>query len=489
MSEFLQANIVTLICFDEERAPIIRGAAETELFEGPYRRIATAAYSYIDKYKKAPKEHIADLMEKELSKKDRKSKHLGDLLKHLHRNAQKVNPEYVMHQLEVWIRHQEYFKATQDAGDILVQRGETEEAVEQIESIFTKAVQRRMKIFDPGTMFGSVSGVMRFLDRAEEDVIITGIPELDRHKLGPVKKALHLFIGLPKRGKSWWLVNLGKNALKTGRRVCHITLENSEELTLERYCQAFFAVAKRKPTEDEAGYFKTRFVLDEDKWLSKIAQRKFKPKRLMSNSDISAYLESRLKRRTHRWNRLIVKEFPTGSLSLRNLETYLDSLRLQFAFEPDLLIIDYPQLMRFDPKNYRLELGKLIQGLRGIAVERNLAVAVVGQSNRGGFKKSETKVMYVDLDDIGEDFSQAATADTVITYNQTDIEKDLGLARLWVAAARSEEDRFGILITQHYATGQFCRSSIRAPKLKRYSQMIAKHAGDSDDEEDEEDDE
>jgi hypothetical protein len=54
-----------------------------------------------------------------------------------------------------------------------------------------------------------------------------------------------------------------------------------------------------------------------------------------------------------------------------------------------------------------------------------------------------------------------ATADTVLTYSQTDAERKQGLARLFVAAARTEEDRFEILLSQNYEIGQYALSSIR----------------------------
>jgi hypothetical protein len=53
------------------------------------------------------------------------------------------------------------------------------------------------------------------------------------------------------------------------------------------------------------------------------------------------------------------------------------------------------------------------------------------------------------------------TSDIIITYSQTAAEKNLGLARLFVDKARHERDKFGILITQSYRTGQFVLESTR----------------------------
>ena len=53
------------------------------------------------------------------------------------------------------------------------------------------------------------------------------------------------------------------------------------------------------------------------------------------------------------------------------------------------------------------------------------------------------------------------TADFFVTYSQTAAEKRLGLARLYVAMARSEQDGFGVLVSQSYKTGQFVLESTR----------------------------
>ena len=72
---------------------------------------------------------------------------------------------------------------------------------------------------------------------------------------------------------------------------------------------------------------------------------------------------------------------------------------------------------------------------------------------------------------IAEDLSKSACSDVVITYNQTDAEKQLGLARLYVAKARMEEDRFIILVSQNYALGQFCLGSTRM-RAKQYDDLL-----------------
>ena len=109
-----------------------------------------------------------------------------------------------------------------------------------------------------------------------------------------------------------------------------------------------------------------------------------------------------------------------------------------------------PDLMKLDKDNYRLALDETLKELRGIAVARNIALAAVSQSNRSGAKSKQ-----VGVENVAEAWSKIAHSDVVITYTQTAQEHKLGLARLYVAAGRNDEDKFVVVISQSYSTGQF----------------------------------
>jgi predicted PP-loop superfamily ATPase len=151
---------------------------------------------------------------------------------------------------------------------------------------------------------------------------------------------------------------------------------------------------------------------------------------------------------------LMIKQFPTGSLSVAAYKAYLDGLERFHKFIPDVVILDYPDLFEMDSKNIRTETGRVYRELRGIAVARNHALVVASQGNRD----SATSKL-VTGEQASEDYSKIATADNVITYSQTMEEKALGLARLFVSQGRNDEDKFISLISQSYGTGQFCLNS------------------------------
>ena len=157
-------------------------------------------------------------------------------------------------------------------------------------------------------------------------------------------------------------------------------------------------------------------------------------------------------------DRLKIKAFPTGSLTVSALKAYLDALERTQKFIPDCIIMDYPDLMKIASRDYRLELGNIYKDLRGLAVERNCAMVTATQANREGADSKLVTDVHV-----AEDWSKIAISDCVFTYSQTLDERRLGLARLFVSNARNEEDKFGVLLSQQYNTGQFVIDSARMP--------------------------
>ena len=470
LSSVLQENLLTLLCFDDKHAIIIRGLVEADLFEGYYQEVARTVYTFIDSQKEAPKEHLPDLFDRIIEGKDRKATTFKNILHQLHQTKDGINTDFVMCRLAEFVRIQQLKGAMVQAIDIFQSGKVGEDEMSRIESIFSQAMKRRLEVFDPGVMLGDKQRALDFLNKDEGEVFRTGVKELDRCMLGPLRKGLHLFIGLPKKGKTWWCVNLGKNAFLEGKRVCHITLEMSEEKMARRYYQALFAMCRRRPTSELEALYQTRFDLDELGRLIGFEREELKPKLSLDDPEVRRKLEQKIDHLGLRLNRIIIKGFPTSQLTVPALEAYLDGLELQRGFTPDLLIVDYPMLMKYNHQYQRLMIGQIIKELRGIGVERNLAVAIVSQSSKRGAESSKVMDKH-----IAEDWSQIATADVVLTYSQTEAEKRLGLARLFVADARDEEDQFTVLISQSYSTGQFCRASMRMTQA--YWSVLDRYGG------------
>ena len=64
--------------------------------------------------------------------------------------------------------------------------------------------------------------------------------------------------------------------------------------------------------------------------------------------------------------RLLIKEFPSGTLTIPHLCAFFDELALQHSFKLSLVILDYPKLMKLDSQNIRIDLGQTLVMLRGL---------------------------------------------------------------------------------------------------------------------------
>ena len=141
-----------------------------------------------------------------------------------------------------------------------------------------------------------------------------------------------------------------------------------------------------------------------------------------------------------------------------------------------------PQLMKLDRRREKHEaLADLTVDLRGLAVERNMAMVIPQQGTRGA--ESAEKVRG---DQGSGSIEMLGVTDNAITYSQTEAEEEHGLARLYTQKVRNDAARATVCITQHYASGQFCMDSYTMNKslqkqVKEYMGVKPNSAEDDDD--------
>jgi replicative DNA helicase len=438
----LQENLIILLVWDDQRAPIIRSLVEVNLYGGHYRFIAARIYDYIDKFRKAPKDHISDILSDKLEAENKREAELYiETVQAIVDGKEGYNGEYIMSSLEIYIKRQSLRAIAVDFHKALIK--DTDESLEEAQALMAKANRQTLSVFDPGIRLSDKSA-LNFLDW-QAGSFPTGIPELDKRGFGPVRKELWQFIANAKAGKSFMLVQLGKMAALHKFKVCHISLEMSRERCAQRYYQALFGVSKRQQT-----FTNTKFKRDKLNRITGYEDVRVTPQLSFDDPRIAEKLEAKIDQWAPRiLENVIIRDFPTGMLTIRQLEAYLDNLEQTERFIPDLLLVDYPDLMKLDKTNYRLSIDETYKDLRGLCVARNIAGAVVSQSHRAGAKAKQ-----LGAENIAEAYSKIAHCDTNITYSATPHEKKLGLARLHVAAGRNDES-ITVVISQQYGFGAF----------------------------------
>lgn len=444
-SKSIQENLLVLLCFDESNGKVVKGLISPNLFDAYYREVAIRASRYIEQYKSVPGDHIADLFEDIIDGEDKKlGKIYSTILTNLYENKDRVDPRFTLDKARVFISTQNLKAGILEAADIINQ--DTEDSVDKAKSCLLKRLNISDDTFVPGTFLSDENTALDFLSE-DVDVLPTGIKELDARGIGPVRGGLYVYVGVYGSGKSHHLIHLGKVAMVHRYKVLYISLEMKEKKVSARWHQSLFSIPTRELTSkvyrfdtDKEGQYQG--ISDVDQIRSGV--------RLIDTMNTTKYLRKKRKQHSRLLKNVLIKQFPTSTLTIPQLKGYMDHLENSYGFFPDLLIIDYADIMHVNPANYRTDLGRIYQELRGIAVEKNIAVVTASQANREALSRKT-----VTGKNIAEDFSKLATADVVLIYSQNEVESKYGLARLFVDKVRDEESKQTILLSQDYSRCQY----------------------------------
>jgi len=255
--------------------------------------------------------------------------------------------------------------------------------------------------------FTSMADGSFFRGQDQKDTRIhTLLGELDKYMGGGIDYGeLGIILGSSKRGKSMFLVNMGKAAIIGGKKVVHYTFELSLKKTAKRYDSTFSGIEYKKMENDPVD------IRD----------------RVMNIMNELVVNEA-----------LVIKSYPTRSCTVDMIASHLDRLQAK-GFYPDMLVVDYADIMRANRhiNDSLKEEASIYEDLRGLAMSRNVAIWTAAQAGRQAFGKT-----MVEMEDTGGTISKIQIADFIITLCQSKDEKALTppVMRLFVAGARDVED-------------------------------------------------
>ena len=444
----VQESVITLLLFDQHYGAQAAAVLKPAHFDLSYRELATAVLDFRREYKKPPGEaHLDDIFDHVLGDtKHPQYKLYKNILRSVVEQAPHLNAEYLSKRVNDFARKQSLKAATIKAGERITEGGAN--VVPDLEKIFYDALRVKNADLQIGTFLGDRRNISRVINRKPVDFLLD-IKELDQRGFGLTRGEIMLFQGVTGKGKTWFLTHAGKAALMQHAKVAHVTLEMPEDQITERYLRTLFALGRRKEQ-----FTRIRFERDELGKLTNFREIAGETKRFLHDPKIRPHLDLKYDQFGDMMNNLVVKNFPSGSLTIPMLDAWLDSLELE-QFYPDVFLLDYPALMDHPISHLRESLGKTTVDLRGRCQARNMAGGFPVQSNRTG-AQSKT----VSDTNVAEDWSQGFTTDMSMSFSQTKQEKSLNLARLTVDKNRNDIDNFTVLISQNYAQGQFCVDSI-----------------------------
>lgn len=454
----LQNKLLKLLIFDDKLGKLIQQSLPVEVWSNdpPLFALISRIYEHWNTYKKAPDDDIAIILEGLNVNKDGRKKLEGKLNNIMDENVEN-NIQYVMDMLNRFHRRYHLKRDIKEAAQLI-----EIDNLDEAERVMMAAARRKVEVFD--SYLGlhdheKVMGMKKTQDTKSEK-IKWGIPALDDLGIGPGKKELLVYVAGFGTGKSWSLVNFGAKGIENGKSGIHFTLENSKEITLLRYYQALFGMS----AEPMDGPGKSRFNIDFSE--SEAGLDLQLTRALESGSknfiDDYEYLKRKLDMRFPD-ARLIIEEHPAGSMTVDRMNARLDAREMQDGLIFDQGLVDYADLFKIRKiENKTDELEQIYVGIRATATERNMAFSTASQVNRDGLRSANVRA-----DQLAGAVAKSNVADIMISYSQTEDEKELGLARLYVIKSRNTRGGQEILIAQDYQHGQFVVNSIELTKLKK----------------------
>ena len=209
--------------------------------------------------------------------------------------------------------------------------------------------------------------------------IPTGFPLLDQNNVldgGLAHGELGVVMAPTGGGKSFFLVNLGYGALAAGKNVIHYSFELSETHVGNRY----------------------------DSRITGIPTKELRGRMTEAENELTRF----------NGGQLFIKEYPPKVATINTIKFHMGRL-LSSGFSPDLIIIDYGDLMKsrrgYDQKRFELE--SIFEDLRALSMEMKLPIWTATQSNRDGFNDD-----VITIDKVGEAINKAMVVDFFGTFSQ-----------------------------------------------------------------------
>ena len=235
------------------------------------------------------------------------------------------------------------------------------------------------------------------LTKAVRKTVATGwkvVDELMDGGLAP--KELGVVVAPPGVGKSWALVAIAANAVKRGLFVVYYTLELSED------------------------YVGLRF----DSNLTSMTIHELRKQHEVVKKMVAGLS-----------GRLLIKEYPTKSITVNGLMSHINRLQM-LDKKPDLIVVDYGDIL-ISPTKYsdirHLELGSIYEELRRMAGETQIPVWTASQANR-----ESMSLDVITATSIAESFNKIMIADFIISVSRKESDKVHNRARWHII-----KNRFG----------------------------------------------
>jgi replicative DNA helicase len=419
-----------------------------ELFKTPMaREVYTWCAEYFDEFAKAPGTDITDLY---LIHKANLDEDATDLIEPFLQNLsdsyteEPQNLDYIVKQSIEYlrIRSLENLRDELDAAVKLKDYSTGEAAI----TSFGRVEQNKCDAVNVITDDNAI--ISAFTDESETLFRLPGaIGEL----CGDFKRTDFIaFLAFAKLGKSAILWHISQAAMEQGNKVLFITLEMPVNQMMRRIWCSLMGRPKRTK-EITIPYFYKDNDSDEQwriDWL-KEEREGFKPELEAIHGWRDVY------RKYFRSGDIKLASMPAKSVTVKEVIGYIDNLEYFENWIPDVVVIDYADLIGSRLKGeVRHQLDDIWSNLRRFALERNVCVVTASQSGRASANADATE------ETIAEDIRKIAHVTKMIAINGSKEERAAGLRRLAMLAERDDSMVFDhVYVTNCLDIGRFALDS------------------------------
>lgn len=389
-----------------------------EYFEFPHhQKIFLVVRDFYNKYKKLPEN---DFIIEECRKLKGKNEAVSDYVDELEFiNRVEIDPvanrDYYFDLIENFAKKESLKNAIRECVDLI-----NEGDVDAVEDKIKKSLSVHRNVDLGQEYFSSIKERWERTNNQEVngDKFRTVIPECnDTLAGGHNRKELCIVAAVPGVGKSLYLANQAVVSLTEGRKVLFVTLEMSEDKVASR--------------------------IDSVMSMIPIEALKNPSKQLLLRERIDMFVGE------FPGAELVIKEFPTGTANVNTIRSLILQLQNHRDFTPDVIIIDYLELLRplRNIEAEHLAQQRIAEEIRGLGMEYKALCWTATQVNREGAKVDV--IMDIHL---GDSYGKFRIADWMISLNQCGEEYDKGRMRVFVMKARDAKQKYLVPINIDYKT-------------------------------------
>jgi replicative DNA helicase len=455
LSQHIQDCFIQLIITDTKFITIARPLIKPEYFSSSItEKIVRLCYAFYDQFKEAPKNHLHDEVQRFIERKPVEEKKLFASYLTTISTLSVTNKDYVLSRIGNFVKSREFESAAVEFVE-LVEKGEFDEA----KTLMYKTLKTDVTNEDVGLKYIDSTTPSYYTNLDESEYLIpTGIEHLTRLIGGYKRGQFVVFLGGQKGKKSWALCHTAKQALMKGLKVLHISHEMTlpeVEMRYDMMLGGLISDRHKRPV---------KFIVRDEH--GEIIDDRTSSPEILTVYNIKRVLSARNSIRRFGGN-LIIKKYPPRSCTMEEMERFLDHLETFEKFIPDVVIVDYIDIMKLPlgaSSALRDRLNEIYLEHKRMADERNILLLSVSQSTRQGRRK--VKMTHKD---ISEDIRKLANVDLFISFSQDDDQAEEQIMQVWVLGNRTGRDECGCHFQMNLDVGRFCTQSWFPPVTEAHN--------------------